>query len=646
MKRIPDFWSAVRVTAILFTLALSLPPLASAAIQLIVSTDQSIYQTGDTVSITATVRNSDGSSLTRIKKNKIEIYPPGSRRSLLRGTLNDQGNGLLGYSFALANGAAVGTWTAKVSIEDFSRNKAEDSALFEVSNGSPPPVTDADGDGVSDGNDQCPGTLTGSVVDGDGCAASQLDADQDGVTDDLDLCPGTPTGTTVDANGCPVTTPPPTDGHYGSDCVGCHGTEATEVHGSLHYQWQGPALDMVNQPGTPQGKLTNSVNSYCINILGNWNGCRACHVGKGAMPEAVATPSQLANIDCLKCHSQGGVLPTRADCLNCHAKAGGGDAVKRGDLALATGATIDRNYDVHMATTGANLQCQSCHTTRNHHIAGKGSDLRATDLDEPVTCTNCHSAAPHGDSNINKHTARVACQSCHIPVYAKDATDTSASEATETFRTWRSSNAAAAPFHPASEKANNLLPKYRFWNGLSDNYLLGDVANLDSRTTAYPTSRPLGSVQDGKLYPFKYKTAEQPMASGSRQLIAIDTGVFFATADSSAAINQGLVNMGMSGGTPWEWVLTDTFQLLNHQVSPKEQALQCSSCHGSTSRMNLKGELGYQLKSAKSTVCSQCHSDKNYSGYSWVHDKHVRDKKYDCSWCHTFSRPERGLRMP
>ena len=29
-----------------------------------------------------------------------------------------------------------------------------------------------------------------------------------------------------------------------------------------------------------------------------------------------------------------------------------------------------------------------------------------------------------------------------------------------------------------------------------------------------------------------------------------------------------------------------------------------------------------------------------------LHNKHVKDKGYDCSWCHGFSRPERGLRMP
>jgi hypothetical protein len=62
--------------------------------------------------------------------------------------------------------------------------------------------------------------------------------------------------------------------------------------------------------------------------------------------------------------------------------------------------------------------------------------------------------------------------------------------------------------------------------------------------------------------------------------------------------------------------------------------------------MNLKGQLGYQLKAAKSTVCSQCHNDRSFSGYESLHDKHVTSKQYDCSWCHTFSRPERGLRMP
>ncbi len=75
------------------------------------------------------------------------------------------------------------------------------------------PPTDADGDGVADATDECPGTPSGAPVNAAGCAASQLDDDGDGVTNDRDLCPGTTAGTTVNAVGCePVVIPTDADG--------------------------------------------------------------------------------------------------------------------------------------------------------------------------------------------------------------------------------------------------------------------------------------------------------------------------------------------------------------------------------------------------------------------------------------------------
>ncbi len=62
------------------------------------------------------------------------------------------------------------------------------------------PVKDADGDGVPDDIDLCPGTAKGVAVDAKGCP---LDSDGDGVPDGLDECPGTPPGVAVDAKGCP-----------------------------------------------------------------------------------------------------------------------------------------------------------------------------------------------------------------------------------------------------------------------------------------------------------------------------------------------------------------------------------------------------------------------------------------------------------
>ncbi|HBD07520.1 MAG TPA: hypothetical protein DCZ69_04610, partial [Syntrophobacteraceae bacterium] len=52
-------------------------------------------------------------------------------------------------------------------------------------------------------------------------------------------------------------------------CLSCHKEQAREMHASTHYQWEGDALYRTNGP-LRQGKISNAVNSYCINILGNW----------------------------------------------------------------------------------------------------------------------------------------------------------------------------------------------------------------------------------------------------------------------------------------------------------------------------------------------------------------------------------------
>jgi hypothetical protein len=92
---------------------------------------------------------------------------------------------------------------------------------------------------------------------------------------------------------------------YPSACLGCHdngeaGGHYDEVFNSTQYQWIGETPDMVNQPGSLQGKLTNAVNSYCINIEGDWPVCGSCHAGRGIKPGEGDTK---ANVDCLVCHN-------------------------------------------------------------------------------------------------------------------------------------------------------------------------------------------------------------------------------------------------------------------------------------------------------------------------------------------------------
>jgi hypothetical protein len=405
---------------------------------------------------------------------------------------------------------------------------------------------------------------------------------------------------------------------------------------------------------------------------------------------ATATPSraELANIDCLICHQQAykrvknaqGLFvpdtaamaitmdqavrtvhtPTRATCLQCHARGGGGDNYKRGDLALAHGTTRDRAFDVHMATTGANLTCQKCHTVSQHRIAGRGSDLRQTDLDVAVTCSNgsCHVGKAsltrgHSSADVSRHVGRVACQTCHVARFARNAADTAATEATEMHRDWTRphpvATATGTQLHPTPTLVNNVKPVYRFWNKHSDNYNFGEVEVNDPATGRFPTSRPLGTIADRdtttKLYPFKYKSAYQPMLTFQNQLVALDTRVYFSTGDLAASVTSGLVNMGLAAGEQWSMVTTDTFQLVTHEVQPKDHALTCNSCHGPRApQMNLRS-MGYTLKGPESVMCTLCH-EREDDELDWrkVHEKHVKDKRYDCSRCHAFTRPERGLR--
>lgn len=71
----------------------------------------------------------------------------------------------------------------------------------------PPGLRDSDGDGVIDTRDECPGTPTGTAIDGHGCPLP-VDSDGDGIVDEADKCPSTPAGVAVDADGCPAAAPP------------------------------------------------------------------------------------------------------------------------------------------------------------------------------------------------------------------------------------------------------------------------------------------------------------------------------------------------------------------------------------------------------------------------------------------------------
>lgn len=476
---------------------------------------------------------------------------------------------------------------------------------------------------------------------------------------------------------------------YPGNCLSCHATEAQDMSGTTHYQWLGDAPDMVNGIGIKQGKLTNAINSYCITLSEDWELCGKCHAGRGLRPDAAG--AGLENIDCLVCHSEEyakvrirlddgsmGVAaptdsmvqkvhkPTPLTCLKCHATAGGGDGYKRGDLSMATSTNADPNFDVHLNTSGSNLACQACHQFQNHKTLGKGSDLRATDdiaRGSEISCATCHTAMAtngHSDPTIDRHAARgkIACQVCHIPIYAK--------VATETERDWRfhkdGTDASTCdannpcPGHPQTVTAANLTPKYKWWNRKSDNALLGDDASrtYDAALNTYPTSRPLGAFDlndtTTKIYPFKYKTAMQPKTVADDVLVAFDTFIYLGgTGSVTEAIESGLESMGYPAGEPVEWIATDTYQLLNHGVEPAANALACDACHSGASGLSTStrmpfAELGYHdFRNSSLNLCALCHALKSANRID-MHNKHVRTEGYGCNACHGSGAPLKKIK--
>src|SRR5690606_23005026 len=88
-------------------------------------------------------------------------------------------------------------------VPEICDNSVDDNCDGQIDEGCYVPPADADGDGVTDDVDQCPGTPAGTAVDTSGCPLPPpppppvADADGDGVADGVDLCPNTPAGTTV-----------------------------------------------------------------------------------------------------------------------------------------------------------------------------------------------------------------------------------------------------------------------------------------------------------------------------------------------------------------------------------------------------------------------------------------------------------------
>lgn len=402
-------------------------------------------------------------------------------------------------------------------------------------------------------------------------------------------------------------------------CLDCHEDEGKAILKTAHWNWHGSSVYTVgHEERIDLGKDGAVINNFCINLNGNWPRCTSCHIGYG-WEDKNFDFTDMSNIDCLVCHDTTGKYtkspagagfpdenvdlvdvaeqvgrPSRANCgSNCHFRGGGGDAVKHGDLS-GNLAEPSGTCDVHMGVDGKgmNFRCQDCHKTRNHMISGRSISVPAVEGD--LSCEYCHTDEPHvADKtltayHLNKHGKHVACQTCHIPIYAK-------CNPTKVYWDW--STAGRDREMPEDKYGNPTYnkkkgsfkwkeaakPEYLWYNGTVKRYLLGDRISENGETAL---TLPVGDIQDpaSRIYPFKVHRGKQISDAVLRQLIAPKLwGGYWKHFDWDKAAEAGMKEAGLEYSGEYEFVETVMYWGLTHEVMPTENALSCANCHESLS---------------------------------------------------------------
>ncbi len=418
-------------------------------------------------------------------------------------------------------------------------------------------------------------------------------------------------------------------------CMSCHTERHKEVMHSSHWNWS--REEYIEGRGIVKIGKKNVINNFCIGISGNEKLCNTCHAGYG-WEDKNFDFNEPKNVDCLACHDNSGKYkkgknmagrpdpavdlsyvaqnvgkPKMENCGACHFVSGGGNNVKHGDLEAALYSTT-KDVDVHMGLDGADMECIECHTADNHKFKGKLYSVSSMNKDR-MECESCHTATPHKEEIINEHTVKVACQTCHIPTYAK---------VNSTKMTWDWSKAFTKSKDPnyhesdslgnhthLSKKgeftwANNVTPEYRWFNGTADHYLLGD--KIEEVPVQINTLKGDYSDKDSKIIPVKIHRTNQIYDTKNNMLIQpklfdteVGKGALWVDGahepiekvwDNSARV--GMENIGLPYSGNYGFIQTEMYWPLNHMVSPKENSLQCVDCH-SRNESRLKDLAGFYM---------------------------------------------------
>jgi hypothetical protein len=213
---------------------------------------------------------------------------------------------------------------------------------------------------------------------------------------------------------------------------------------------------------------------------------------------------------------------------------------------------------------------------------------------------------------IDRHIASVACETCHIPSFARV-------KPTKIWWDW----SQAGQDLPASKDelgmesynkmkgafkwAMDVVPTYRWYNGKASYYRFGDTIAPENIVALNALH---GSISDStaKITPFKVMRGKQIYDATHRYLIIpklFGEGGYWKNYDWNLASQIGMKEIELSYSGNYAFIETEMYWPINHMVAPKEQALKCNACHNKEGRMDWIA-LGYsgdpmKTKAARST---------------------------------------------
>jgi hypothetical protein len=204
-----------------------------------------------------------------------------------------------------------------------------------------------------------------------------------------------------------------------------------------------------------------------------------------------------------------------------------------------------------------------------------------------IACENCHDSEPHEKELLNRHYSAVACETCHIPTYAREVP-------TKIWWDWSKAGDDREPIKDEFGEetydkkkgefiwVKNVKPDYFWHNGTAKYYEFGEKIE---NTKLLELNKLNGKISDpdSKISPFKVMKGKQPFDPVNDYLIIpklYGENGYWKTFNWVSASEEGMKEADLQFSGNVDFIETKMYWPINHMVMSSDNALKCTSCHG------------------------------------------------------------------